>query len=296
MAVANDRDEILRAACKPSLTLRKATHPDKPDWMALEGKPTEVVSTSSIPKPVLIKYDSRGNTTNEPQVVTALEMSSTILRFTFDDTFESTNKWKHLVVIGLLTAFEQFAETCPVNDKTMEVVVHGPKVTLRSKVNWPSGSLVLVPKVPGVSYVTEKSLTEFEKNRMLIKLVRACDEGDRCHALAPAVKLPRKGVDPQSDPSKWLIVPAWLARRSTSTQECNMELQTIPIDEVLTIGAGKEDTVFAAAHSITVPVFVNSEDIAKGQEIVIYSEPTKSGAKKAKTQTWRNVMPIKKVK
>jgi len=110
--------------------------------------------------------------------------------------------------------------------------------------------------------------------------------------LVPVTKLPKIGTDPQHDPSRWVIVPAWIARRSASTEECNMEMVMIPIDEALTIGALAKEATFLTGKSFTVPVFMNSRQINKGDEIVVYAAPPAKGEKIVKQTTWRDTVAL----
>jgi len=186
-----------------------------------------------------------------------------------------------------LAACKHFSEACPVDETTLEVHA-GSKTSVSSKATWGAGALVLVPKVPGICNIALKSRQEVGKNRMLVELVRACGH-DKAFVLLPAIKLPRKGVDLKTNPDLWSVIPAWLARRSTSHEECNMELQSIPLDSVITVGDGTGGACFAETHSIVLPVFSNSKPIEKGSEIVIYIPPTTIQSKKAgAAKTWQS--------
>lgn len=293
VAVSIQRDDVMRKMCTSKEST--AAHPTKPNWMSGTAPLAETVHALAAPKPVMLQYDGKGKVTNEQkETCLAPEVTSTILRFDFCAPFDAENAWKHSVVNGLLHAFSKFSEACPVNDSTVEIIRVGAKSSLHSKKDWEIGALALVPKVPNISSLVTKSLKDAAKNHTQIQLVPPCGtENEKVvTVLVPVTKLPKIGTDPQHDPSRWVIVPAWIARRSASTEECNMEIVMIPIDEALTIGALAKEATFLTGKSFTVPVFMNSRQINKGDEIVVYAAPPAKGEKIVKQTTWRDTVAL----
>ena len=268
-------------------------HPKKPKWMVEQEQTAGIEDTKEAPEPVIIMFDDNGNALNEQQEIFAKEEVSSIVPIPSVGSHDDDTRWKHMMVAALSTAEAHFAKTGPVDDSTMEIIkTGGSKITLFSKVDWSIGQLHLVPKVSGVTYMKDKAARDITGGGSGVQLVRDCGpERDLVHILVPDVALPRKGDNP--DTAKYSIVPAWLARRSADLDECNMQLQTIPYDEVCTIGgAGQESAIHVSHANASVPVFVNSKVIKAGKEIVIYAKPAKStGTKKKAAKTWKNTEP-----
>ena len=279
VGAALNRDAEMRKYCAAKL------HPQKPEWMS-SGKAADPKPALAAPKPVVIIYNNSGEATNSQQVVQSAEVTATKLPISVGGATDDENSWKHSVVIGLLAACKHFSEACPIDDTTLEVL-HGTKTFVQSQKTWETGTLVLVPKVPGIGNVALKSRPEMLKNPMMIDLGRADADG-KVFVLLPAVKLPRKGIDPNKNPDLWTVIPAWLARRSTCQEECNMELQQLPLDSVSTVG-DSSGTCFLATSAIVVPVFSNIKQIEKGDEIVMYIPPaTKQQKKAGAAKTWQS--------
>lgn len=249
------RDAEMRKACAAK------DHPTKPEWLQSD-KIANPTLASATPKPIVINYNTAGEDTNSQQVVQCEQVQVTKLPLSVCGETDAGNSWKHFVVVGLLAACKHFSEACSIDETTLEVHA-GSKTSVSSKATWAAGALVLVPKVPGICNIALKSRQEADKNRMLVELVRAFGHDKAC-VLLPAIKLPRKGVDPKTNPDLWSVIPARLARRSTSHEECNMELQRIPLDSVITVGDGTGGACFAETHSIVLPVFSNSKPIQRG--------------------------------
>ena len=286
----------MRAMMPPSTI--GALHPTKPEWMVSKGKHAlEEKPKNEPPKPTRLRYDKVTNELlNEQQVAVTEEVKSETVPWAFEEqeALDELWAWKHLVVSGLLAAYAKLNESCTLNDDTMKVVTNAGKMTLISHVFWAAGELILVPKVPGVANVTSKTQKEFQKSNVHIELARACGTADdRVHVLLPAYKIPKK-EDPRENPDKWLIIPAWVARRSADSLECNMEVNQIPVNNLCQIGTGKE--TFQAALSTTVPVFVSTKDIKKGDEVVVYAASLAkgAGAKKATAITWQQALAAAK--
>ena len=291
------KDDIMRA------TLPKdedsPPHPTRPEWMVIKAEHALAEKTTNEPpKPTRLRYDKDTNELlNEQQVTVSEEETSTTVPWALEaqEALDEESAWKHLVVFGLLAAHRKFCDTCTLNDDTMEIRTLGAKHTLISKIKWPAGGLILVPKVPGVAYVTAKSLKEFHKNNQQIQLVRAGgSDADRVHVLVPASKIPKKGMDPRDSPDKYIIVPAWVARRSSDSQECNMEVKEIPIESLLHIGTGKE--TLTDALGTVVPVLMSSKDIKAGDEVVVFAATAPKVAKTKTTVTWQQALLAKEKK
>ena len=282
--VCAQRDAAMREVLRASADF----HPQRPKWI-VDADSIVAEDATEDPQPLIIMYDDKGNAMNEQQEVHAKEEISITVPIPPIGSHDSDIRWKHMMVNALSTAEGYFAQTGPVDNSTMQITKIGNKTTLTSKTDWSIGQLHLVPKVSSIANMKDKpaDITGIGGG---VQLVRDCGERNLVHVLVPDIVLPRKGDSPDA---KYSIVPAWLAKRSGDLDECNMQLKTIPYDEVCTIGvAGKEAAMHYETHNASIPVFVNSKVITNGQEIVIYAKPTKAtGVKKKAVRTWKNIEP-----
>ena len=284
------KDNVMRAM----MPATGPAHPTRPEWMVIEARGVDgrlvEKTTNDPPKPIRLSYDKDTNEllNEQPVAVSEAEKSTTVpWAYEAQEALDEDSGWKHLVVYGLLAAFRKFGDACTLNDETMEIVTLGAKSTLVSKIFWPAGGLILVPKVPGIAYVASKTKKEFHKNNQQIQLARACGSGeDRVWCLVPASKIPKKGIDPRASPDKWIIVPAWVARRSADSKECNMEVKEIPVESLLQVGTGAE--TYQSETSTVIPVFFSSKEIKAGDEVVVFAaNPPKSAKTTTTTTIWQ---------
>ena len=73
--------------------------------------------------------------------------------------------------------------------------------------------------------------------------------------------------------------PFWLVRRSTKLEACNCAMQSAVVRDIMTCEIGRKDPDSDVVE-ITLPVMVNTKQIEKGDELVVFWEAREELKKK----------------